>query len=61
MPAEQNELQWDEFLTGLDEFDQGASAPPVCLGEICPCRLSHLLPRDVRACRSSQQHQLFWQ
>ena len=23
-PAAEPELQWDEFLTGLDEFDQGA-------------------------------------
>jgi hypothetical protein len=22
-PAAETELQWDEFLTGLDEFDQG--------------------------------------
>eukprot|EP01043_Picozoa_sp_COSAG02_P037328 COSAG02_NODE_2791_length_8022_cov_5.437208_12_plen_96_part_00 len=28
---EMHELQWDEFLTGLDEFDQGASASLFCL------------------------------
>lgn len=60
VPAEQTELQWDEFLTGLDEFDQGALS--IWHLGLASWGLSHMCVHHAcvaYACRSAKQSRVF--